>query len=68
MNEHTVTIIELLVIGIIYFIPAVVAFARDIRQRYVIALLNIVIGWTLIGWLILFFWANLADTRAAELT
>jgi hypothetical protein len=66
MNENTIAILQLLVIGIIYVIPIVVAFARDIPQKYLIAVLDIVFGWTLIGWFILFFWAVLAGPRLEE--
>ena len=66
MNENTTTILQLLVIGIIYVIPIVVAFSRDIPQKYLVAVLDIVLGWTLIGWFILFFWAALAGPRLEE--
>jgi len=66
MNEHTTTILMLVIIGIIYFTPTVVAFARDLPQKQMMGVLNIVMGWTLIGWLVLFFWASLAGTRMEE--
>ncbi len=66
MNENTIVILQLLVIGIIYVIPILMAFARDIPQKYTIAVLDLVFGWTLIGWLVLFFWAALAGTRMEE--
>lgn len=68
MNENTVTVIELLLIAIIYMLPTLVAYARDLPQRGRITVVNIIFGWTLIGWVVAFIWAMTAETVADELS
>jgi H+/Cl- antiporter ClcA len=47
-----------LVVGLgMYFAPAVIAFARRHRERWAISALNLVFGWTVIGWIGAFVWA-----------
>jgi hypothetical protein len=67
MNENTVTVIELILIVIIYLLPTIVAFGRDIPHKATITIFNIILGWTLIGWLVLFIWALSAETAPEEL-
>ena len=67
MFDHTITVILLILIVILYMLPTLVAYARDIPQRQTITILNIVLGWTLIGWLVACVWAMSAETAADEL-
>jgi hypothetical protein len=41
----------------LYFTPSIVAFYRAKPSRFGIAFLNLVAGWTVIGWLAAFIWA-----------
>ncbi len=68
MYDNTVFVILLLLVVAIYMLPTLIAYARDIPQRPTITVVNIVLGWTLIGWTIVFLWALLAETGAEELT
>jgi len=36
----------------IYFIPALVAYKREHRQFVAILVLNLLLGWTFLGWVI----------------
>ncbi len=67
MFENTIICIELILIAILYMLPTLIAFARDIPQRGLVTVFNIILGWTLIGWLIAFLWARMAETTAEEL-
>ena len=67
MYDNTIFVILLLLIVAIYMLPTLVAYARDIPQRHIITVLNIILGWTLIGWVVCFLWALLAETQADEL-
>jgi hypothetical protein len=42
---------------LMYFLPSVVAFARNKRDTTSIVLLNIFLGWSVIGWVIALVWA-----------
>lgn len=68
MYDNTIFVITLMVIVIIYMLPTLIAYARDIPQRQTIGVLNIVFGWTLIGWVIMFLWALMAETGPEEQT
>lgn len=40
-----------------YFAPAVIAFARRHRDRLAIFAVNLLAGWTVIGWIVACVWA-----------
>jgi Superinfection immunity protein len=44
----------------VYFLPAIIALARHHHQRIAILVLNLVAGWTLIGWVVALVWASTA--------
>ncbi len=46
----------------IYFVPAIIAFARRDRHAVGILLLNIFLGWTFLGWVGALIWA-VVDSR-----
>jgi hypothetical protein len=52
-----------IVLGIIfmaiYFVPSIVAMAREHEQKIPILLLNIFLGWSVIGWVVALVWASL---------
>jgi len=50
---------------VLYFLPAIVAFARSRRDTRRILLLNFLLGWTAIGWVVALVWALKQDTRMA---
>jgi len=41
----------------LYFVPSIIAFHRAKPARFRIAFLNLLTGWTVIGWLAAFIWA-----------
>jgi len=47
---------------VFYFLPSIVAFARSKRDRLSIFLLNLFLGWTLIGWIVALVWAAKVDS------
>jgi Superinfection immunity protein len=63
MLGSTSTILMLLAIGLIYMLPTLIAFGREHPRRQDITVLNIVLGWTLIGWFVAFFWASLTHVE-----
>jgi hypothetical protein len=46
---------------ILYFLPAIIAFARSKRDAGAILVLNFFLGWTAIGWVIALVWALKQD-------
>jgi hypothetical protein len=44
-----------------YFLPTIVAILREKHDRLSIFLLNLFLGWSLIGWVIALVWAAKSD-------
>lgn len=54
----------LLVLAIaLYFLPWIVAHRRNHHQVMSIALLNLLLGWTLLGWVLAIIWSVSAVRR-----
>jgi ABC-type transport system involved in cytochrome c biogenesis permease component len=52
----------LVLVGL-YFLPALLALARSHHQRLAIAALNLLLGWTVLGWVVALVWALTATPR-----
>lgn len=50
-----------LVAVVVYFVPAAVGFARRKENRFAIFLLNLFLGWSLLGWVVALVWAVSKD-------
>ena len=46
---------------VMYFLPSIIAFARNKRDLLVIFLLNLSLGITVIGWVVALVWAAKND-------
>ena len=56
--------IVLLILALLaYFLPALVASQRRHRNRGAIMVLNLFLGWTLIGWVLALVWAATANVE-----
>jgi hypothetical protein len=56
------TTLFLLFLGI-HFLPAFIAVVREHRNAGMIFILNLLLGWTVIGWVILLVWACVGERR-----
>jgi RsiW-degrading membrane proteinase PrsW (M82 family) len=60
---------DVLLLGIIlasltvYFLPSIIADVRHHSQSLAIFVLNILLGWTLLGWIAALFWACTNDVK-----
>ena len=43
------------------FLPTIMSYVSRKKNRVVIALVNILLGWTLIGWVVAAIWACMED-------
>jgi len=55
--DFTITILILS----IYFIPAIYAYGNKRKNAGAITVLNLLLGWTLLGWVIALVWAVKKD-------
>ena len=60
MQMQELSLIELLVIVLIitfYFMPTLIAFLRQRKHKLAIFLLNLFLGWTVLGWVVSLIWS-----------
>jgi hypothetical protein len=57
--------VSLLILAVLYFLPAIVG--RNKSDATGIFLLNLFLGWTLIGWVAAFIWAISSDRHSVYL-
>lgn len=60
-------LIVLLIVGAIYFLPSIVASARGHLSTGSIVVINLFLGWTVLGWVLSLAWAFSGDTRVNRL-
>lgn len=48
------------------FLPTIIALARRHRNALAIFLVNLLTGWTLIGWIVALVWSVLSDKPAEK--
>jgi hypothetical protein len=46
---------------LLYFLPSIIALARGKRDLLAIFLLNLFLGWSIIGWIVALVWAAKSD-------
>lgn len=56
-------IIFVLLCSFFYFIPLIIAFYRKTANIWLVFLINLFFGWSIVGWLIALFFALSADSR-----
>ena len=52
----------------VYLISTLVAFARGHTNRLAILLLNLFLGWTLLGWVAALVWSAMSPNRVIVVT
>lgn len=56
-SSPVVSFLLMVLLWAIYFIPSVVAFLRTHRSKVAILTLNILLGWSGVGWIVALVWA-----------
>ena len=60
MQMQNFTILELFFVVLIfafYFLPTLIAFLRQHKNKLAIFLLNLLLGWTVLGWVVSLVWS-----------
>lgn len=55
-----------LVLLALYFFPAIIAALRRHRNQNAILVLNLFLGWTLLGWVVALIWSATAQDKPAR--
>jgi hypothetical protein len=56
-----------LLLALFYFLPTIVALVRGHLSAAAIAILNLLLGWTVVGWIVALVWSFSGDTKANRL-
>jgi hypothetical protein len=48
----------LLILGVLYFIPSIQAYSRKHNNSGAVLATNLLLGWTILGWIIAMIWAS----------
>lgn len=49
--------------ALLYFMPTVIALARGHHNGFAIFLTNLLLGWTMVGWIVALIWSVTAVAR-----
>ena len=64
MGESSSGLIFFLFILALYFLPFIIALIRDVRNKTSVFFLNLFLGWTIIGFFVLIFYASLTNASS----
>jgi hypothetical protein len=65
VDNVVITVFLLFLILVLYFLPSAIASHREHHQRAAIAVLNVFLGWTALGWIVALVWASTAVKKPA---
>ena len=64
MGPWEIGLILLLLFGLpIYFVPTIIAAIRQTRNLVAIIVVNLLSGWTFLGWVVSLVWAIVAEKK-----
>lgn len=61
-----VAFVVLAILGVVYIVPSIVAFRRNHPNRWIILVINLAFGGTIIGWGVALVWALQAVHRIGD--
>lgn len=61
--EYVLVVLLILVVGLAYMAPTLIAAKRCHRNLGSIAVINILLGWSLLGWVIALAWSFSANVE-----
>ena len=57
--------LAMLIIVVVYFLPSAMAVKRNHESKWAIFILNLLAGWTLLGWVAAFIWSFMSQTAVS---
>ena len=61
-----IAIFSFIIVVVFYFIPFIIAVIRGIKNSMSVFFLNLFLGWTVIGFFVLIFYASLTNVKSSE--
>ena len=59
-------VFSFIIVVALYFIPFIIAVIRGIKNSMSVFFLNLFLGWTVIGFFVLIFYASLTNVKSSE--
>jgi len=59
--DIVVVTVATVVVACVYFLPATIASSRKHRQVAAIFILNLFLGWTVLGWIVALVWSFIRE-------
>lgn len=56
-SKVTSLIFIIIITALIYFVPTIIALVRHHTYKLYIIVINIILGWTLLGWIVCLIWS-----------
>ena len=56
----------LLLFGAVYFLPTIIALAHRKKRKNSVFLVNLLFGWTLLGWVVAYVMQDYSDTEPSR--
>jgi len=60
------SLVYLIALGILYFMPSSIAWNKHKRNRTAIFALNLLLGWTVLGWIVALIWGSRTTRRPTD--
>lgn len=60
-NQIVIALLVFAFLLLVYFLPTVIAISNNRKNKVAISVLNILLGWTFIGWVIALVWSLMKD-------
>ena len=59
-------ILSFIILIVLYFIPFIIATVRGVNNSMSVFFLNLFLGWTVVGFFVLIFYASLTNIKSTE--
>jgi hypothetical protein len=59
-------ILVFIILVVLYFIPFIIAIIRGIKNSISVFFLNLFLGWTVVGFFVLIFYASLTNVKSTK--
>lgn len=63
VSDSSIVAVLLVIMVLCYFLPTLIAYSRRHRKRAAILVLNLLTGWTAVGWVISAVWSSTPNVQ-----
>lgn len=63
-SNSMLMVVGIVVLGMMYLTPTIIGYIRKKSNKFAILILNLLLGWSVIGWVVALIWACTKDKPA----